>query len=232
VANRPANPIVKGTASPPKTAPPTVFLLPPLLFLLAALPPLIASATTRRSSAARARADQRMIATALEAYFVDYGAYPIAVPMRGINGELPPPGAPWPLTMAHPGGPTGALGTTSPSVTLAGLTTPISYITEIPRDLTFENHTYSIGPFELDPYVSHFYDEVILGKEFSTPYPYAYSRVADRYIIIGTGPDRDYDIVPARDFDPSTTRTYLLLETFSYDPTNGATSDGDIWRAY
>lgn len=50
------------------------------------------------------------------------------------------------------------------------------------------------------------------------------------WILFSPGPDRRYEINPEKDYDPSkqSPQPELILKT--YDPTNGITSAGDLWR--
>ncbi len=88
------------------------------------------------------------------------------------------------------------------------LTSPIAYLTS----------SHLIDPFSADE------------KEKRRPYSY-YSGKTHGWIVISTGPDRDYDIDPERDYHgpkPSQPEESLLIR--AYDPTNGITSSGDIFR--
>lgn len=53
---------------------------------------------------------------------------------------------------------------------------------------------------------------------------------AIRWFIASAGPDRDYDIDPATVFGPPANNPSISLSELTYDPTNGVTSNGDIWQ--
>lgn len=49
------------------------------------------------------------------------------------------------------------------------------------------------------------------------------------YILFSPGPDRDYDIEADQDYDALARDPVQNLLDLTFDPTNGAQSDGDIW---
>lgn len=83
------------------------------------------------------------------------------------------------------------------------LTTPLAYMASYPFD-----------PFAETPGTSYAY----------------YSHLDNGCILFSAGPDQDYDIDPAKDYDALANNPLPQLLMKTYDPTNGATSDGDIWR--
>jgi type II secretory pathway pseudopilin PulG len=90
------------------------------------------------------------------------------------------------------------------------LTTPIAYITQIPGD-----------PFSADkkePY--WYYTGIAIIEEQERPF----------WILTGSGPDqkRDIDVTKYNPQYPDWHESYLILK--SYDPTNGTTSLGDVFR--
>jgi len=88
------------------------------------------------------------------------------------------------------------------------LTTPVSYMNRINPIHTFP-----------DPF--HEADGV----------PLRYVLLNDGWILLSMGPDEDYDIPSAPDFDFSTYQSHLdSIIDFIYDPTNGTVSNGDIMR--
>lgn len=81
------------------------------------------------------------------------------------------------------------------------ITTPVAYAT-----------SYGTDPFS--PYES---------------VTYFYTTDGTWFLLWGTGPDRDYDISPAiPPFNSSNVPVEIV--NWTYDPTNGFVSDGDIWR--
>jgi hypothetical protein len=141
--------------------------------------------------------DMRFVINGIEAYYADHKEFPSMrsfKPLNNKHGDLIDR-YDFDFSFVEPGGlPDGPL----------GVTTPVAYITSIPRD-AFAPNSISFG---------YFSDSV-------------------GWILFSPGPDKDYDIDPVRDYDGSTTQPSLhLLTTATYDPTNGARSDGDIWRVH
>jgi type II secretion system protein G len=126
-----------------------------------------------RAKVARVETDMRTLAVALEAYRVDEDQYP---------PSANPPS--W-----------------QPETQTWRLTTPVAYVTSIPRD-TFAYRPSSMllgGPFGVFGSYLHYVDEAVL----------------DQYwLLFSYGPDGDME--------------YGELH---YDPTNGTVSDGDIYRS-
>jgi len=90
----------------------------------------------------------------------------------------------------------------------SSLTSPIAYVIS----------SHLVDPFYPDE------------KEGRRPFSY-YSGKTNGWIVISKGPDRDYDINPERDYHglkASQPEESLLIR--AYDPTNGITSSGDIFR--
>ncbi|NQU44225.1 hypothetical protein HQ520_13125 [bacterium] len=133
-----------------------------------------------RAQGSRAQSDMRSLATALESYSIDNKSYP--APERYADWEV--------------GGYHGPYGRG-----LSVLSTPVSYISEIPED-----------PF----------------SPAGSPYLYHYWK-GNGWILLSLGPDQDLDVNPVRDYVVGS-REQPLLFNKTFDPTNGATSDGDIWR--
>lgn len=90
------------------------------------------------------------------------------------------------------------------------LTTPISYITKIPID-----------PFSSSGKQTYHYNSVIVASEDTTT-PY--------WIITGQGPDQKIDIDVTRYNPQDPVWLELNNAPATYDPTNGTTSLGDVWR--
>lgn len=93
--------------------------------------------------------------------------------------------------------------TASPgTATVAGLTSPVAYM----RDLF------------PDPYSP--------GKRL----PFAYYTDGPGWILYSPGPDEDYDIRPAQEYDGRITQPSARLLLNAYDPMNGIRSGGDVFR--
>ena len=156
--------------------------------------------------------DERLIQSALDAYFQDYGGYP-----RDHD-------AAWPAAIA------------GEQDGYTQLTSPIRYLTRILKD-PFANpnaHRPSTsieggsGSDELNRYGNHLYTCGI-GSSSKALYRYPERRMwgsADcihAYLIIGVGPNQNDDTF-GNDGFPYETQLY------SYSPTNGTESYGDIYR--
>jgi type II secretory pathway pseudopilin PulG len=180
------------------------------------------SESRQRAQVARVRNDLRMLAVAIEAYYIDNNMYPAyAMGAQSLNSYL--------------GKGTAAAqmpGFRVPSAKLATLTTPIAYITGLPTDVfsTSTKATYaywSIVGGQTDP----------AGKIVPKPAPGAPAIVG--WILVSPGPDGDYDLLGEWDvYDPAIEQPSPRLlggankkgDSFTYDPTNGTVSNGDIWR--
>jgi len=213
-----------------------------------------------RTANSHMRTEMRSLQIAIEAYYVDTGTYPAwAVGAAGPGGswsynygvasrqDALEPRRSWyyeskkcgPFSafkrISHESNspadlPCFALTVNKPYQRFQTLTTPLTYITSYPEDwlspirgATFVY--WSVWPGAADP------SGKIVGKDSPT------SGVG--YILVSPGPDRKYDIPGDWDvYDPSVPQPSkrLLVGTnkkgyaFTYDPTNGAISHGDIWR--
>lgn len=158
-----------------------------------------------RGKISRVRADQRSIATSLEAYWIDWETYPVSTTgSLSINGFTAPEAAAhsYPTFNCY-----GVMSKERPDATgvyQGSLTTPISYLTG-----------YMADPFGTPPGVMYGY--------YSTADPQG-------WILVSPGPDRDYDIAPDKDYDPKLERPAEGLSSKTFDPTNGLDSSGDIFR--
>lgn len=180
-----------------------------------------------RSRVSRARSDQRSIATALEAYRVDQGAYPAMTLDRTLMVDADH------LRRKMPAGRTFRSRGNSQ---MATLTTPIAYITSYPktpvkltRGLTHRYHTEGDGwilgwwgndedwdgggqllwDLERQRHPITYVNEV--GEAVTEMFEFAYTaRVPQpsQYLITGSS----------------------SRGAFTFDPTNGANSQGDVWR--
>lgn len=165
-----------------------------------AIPNFLAAQT--RAKVSRVKADLTSVATALEAYDIDFNSYPL----NPYNF----------MFMDYPSLPTG----TGPSPQEA-LSTPISYITSIPLD----QFPYSVGgDYDYSYRYSSFTDQIntfyhgawVLGSDGPDPgrtFNPIYSDIVDEYNGGGVG------TVPGF--------RYVDL----YNPTNGTISQGNIVRS-
>ena len=182
-----------------------------------------------RSKVSRAKADMRSMATALESYKVDTNWYPPDQAYYWLVMGIPPEDIQGPLTWL--------------------LTTPVAYITSIPKNAFVATGGAIEGsPYDYGYKSDHSWRAVITG-EFLTTTPNDYLKDADGnldydtshlWVLVSYGPDRwtsagEYFMfgervvnrVPPVDWPP-----YGLLNHWGcrYDPTNGTISDGDIAR--
>jgi prepilin-type N-terminal cleavage/methylation domain-containing protein len=197
-----------------------------------AIPNFLAAQT--RSKVSRAKGEQNMLATGLEAYFIDANVYPS--PGRG---EFYPPEA-GDGTAGYAAGNDGGL-------VPEALTTPVSYITAVPRDPFKKNgrgyYEYGGGPGISGGGGAATINQATLN--FSGIWP------ASGWIVTSYGPDvvdgntgagtGAGDLREESAWSDSYSRSApdnmlcdngnpLNTSGFTYDPTNGTTSAGDVWR--
>ena len=164
-----------------------------------------------RSKISRVKADMRSIATALESYRVDGSSYPLTAE----------------LASRYPGSPfTGREFGFGFMAYVGRLTTPIAYMTSIPRDIFNQgNDINRPGGFAYYEYWSE-EDNAIFGINGANSYRYEFLPSTTRYLVWSWGPDQ----VPV---DPALP-VGLLRDQVSiynyYDPTNGTVSYGNIFR--
>jgi prepilin-type N-terminal cleavage/methylation domain-containing protein len=165
-----------------------------------AIPNFLAART--RAKVSRAKAEQEMMMIALQSYFADKTMYPINH-KKGIPSDID----------------------------LTVLTTPIAYITSLPKDqfqFSELRDSHTLGPYirkkgefpsdiRMGGYGYINYLQMIAKKgEVPIENPFNGN---NWYILLSIGPDYKLD------YDASKIpNTYI-----SYDPTNGTTSEGDIW---
>lgn len=187
-----------------------------------------------RAKVSRVRTDQRSLATAIEAYYVDNNVYPAWGVGTGPGGTMTYNN--WMVTsQGHSGGlascPNFLLNLPGTFMTL---TTPVSYITSYPADpfATNKGCTFSYaGVFPGDPLSARDMkggvgwilwspgpdvDEYKGSSPTDSPY-LAYNPIIGQpsdFLLAGNGNDGG---------DSG-------QDAFTYDPTNGTVSGGDIWR--
>ena len=188
-----------------------------------------------RSKTSAAKADLRTIATALESYYVDHNAYPYKESI-GAAQNLVPGGTPI-------NGPAG--------VSPGGLTSPIAYLTSIPKD-SFR-HVFppsdpggivGVGPYYYERAGLQIINGVLLRNGpvlvpadiigtnntggIGPDVPVNNIALTPRpWVLYSLGPDLDLNVPnPAGGF--VTQSRYHLANR--YDPTNGTISAGNILR--
>ncbi len=156
-----------------------------------------------RSKVSRGKADMRVMAVALEAYYVDNNSFPASVPgshpfaYNKASATRKMPSFRLGVKTKSPDGREIAIPMT--------VTTPLAYITRYFKD-----------PFQVSP---------------TDPQPtFAYYGDRNGWILISPGPDGDYDINPAKDYSSDIRQPTLQLLLKAYDPTNGTVSGGDVFR--
>lgn len=181
-----------------------VWLSATILLIGIVLPPFIDS--PERSKTARVRGDQRTLTIALETYYLDHNVYPTASLERAQNA--------FGSSLRDKKNALRKIPTfrVSPDGKFATLTTPVSYVS-----------SYFADPFT-----------PVKGATF------AYWNPADLptthgtgYILWSPGPDGDYDVTidnVARIYDPTRAVPNPEMVGLTYDPSNGAKSNGDIYR--
>ncbi|MEQ8821135.1 MAG: prepilin-type N-terminal cleavage/methylation domain-containing protein [Sumerlaeia bacterium] len=153
-----------------------------------------------RSKVSRAQSDLRTLATAFEAYVVDYNHYP---PFYGTN----------PAT-------SGPYGETA----VFFLTTPIAYITSVPAD------PFQAGEPQLSANPQKNFTEPWGPSyryfHYASDPPVGFLRWdAEAWSLRSMGPDLDFDLVG----DPAD-NDGIIAENGVYDATNGTVSNGDVVR--
>jgi hypothetical protein len=224
-----------------------------LTLLVAIIAGLQYARSQRRTRLSRTRASMRSLAVAIEAYYVDNGIY------VGWGIGRPGPGAArtfnWEVTQktGNRSGvgdlPSFLLNDISNAATsFMTLTTPIAYSTR--QGGIWRNRKspgYPVDPYCTDPGATFVHWCVfpgfhIPGGRSATVYD-PRSDIASvggvGWITISPGPDGDYDLTTSytvynpRWAQPSPqllTGTTPKGAAFTYDPTNGLISGGDVWR--
>ncbi len=171
---------------------------------------------TARAKVSRIKSDLRTLATAIEAYYVDNHVYPADSPAISENAFGVMAGSE-------------TLGSNLPTFRLRSalnpqlhtLTTPVAYLkTETSGNAYFVD---PLAPVKGQTYCYWVWRYTEGDRKGETP----------GWILWAAGPDGDYDVTTA-----NVATLYSPLETFpspaliqiTYDPSNGSTSDGDVYR--
>lgn len=183
-----------------------------IIAILAAIAiPSFLNAQTR-AKASRAKNDLRTLAGALEAYTVDHGLPPLDYKVSRGDPQLPEM-EPSTSGILHPGYVRG--GAMCP-----GLTTPIAYIQNCWMDDPFGS---SGIPFDQRKYTYNWFaPSPLRGNEANLDYIFQeYEKFYGYWRLGSIGPDGDFYNKAHTVYAPSRV----------YDPTNGTTSAGNIWRS-
>ena len=215
--------IVLGTA---------VVVLPICLFLCAPGHP---ASGMIRAKVRRVKSDMRSLGSAIDAYFSEHNRYPAwGIGDRGPGGTATYNYLVWREWARSPdprtSSPSFLMNGSAPNQNFATLTTPVAFAATYAGDpfASVRGSTYvywCVFPGEPEP------SGRIIGKDSPVN--------GTGWILVSCGPDLDFDIEGEWDvYDPSESQPSKRLlagtnrkgHAFTYDPTNGAISHGDIWR--
>lgn len=167
-----------------------------------------------RAKAARAIADMKAIAIALEQYHMDSSSWPLDSSLPGVPIEN------YPWKQEYEKGVKG-------KVEIMQLTSPVSYLPSLPLDPFHSKHQYGGG----HKYAYAFAAGQGLWGE--GPVAKAMQAGGKNYAIFSCGPDRDLDIDYFR-LNPGELNQRMVDQMLNkshwtiYDPSNGLTSSGDF----
>lgn len=212
--------------------------------------------TSRRSDVARVKADLRTLATGLEAYYVDHNSYPAWTSLSGSNKWTGADGmghinacAGWRfgnhagaaqihsfrVRTAHPNDP--VVGAAN---TFLMLTTPISYLTKLMPDPFADSLNVTYGYYSTARgYIIYSFgpdrDEIPTTTGLVGDIDHAIEATDLPNIINGEpellyNPDVSNPTLTLLCGPDSAWATARGAGAFTYDPTNGQTSQGDVWR--
>jgi len=190
-----------------------------------------------RAKVSRVRTDQRSLATAIESYYVDNNIYPAhGIGASTLNCWTYNYAVVW--QQNHTRGsmllPNFLMKGNTQSNSFQTLTTPLSYITTYPPD-----------PFATNKGVTFSFASVFPGA--ALPGAPVGSKGGVGWILWSFGPDVDEykgtspSDSPFLPYDPAVAQPSITLivgregdqpgqDAFTYDPTNGTVSGGDLWR--
>jgi len=168
-----------------------------------------------RSKVSRTKADMRSIATAVEAYGVDYNRYPAAMDQHFQVG--------WSAANALSSPP---FHSRTPSL----LTTPIAYMTSLPRDTFRNNQSVLTGYLALFNERHTFFNFPMFEVSAPASFPNGNfghaTALAGKWLIYSPGPDSDEFNRPDGIGGTILSRRVYI----DYDATNGTASVGNIFR--
>lgn len=177
-----------------------------------AIPNFLAAQT--RSKVARVQKEMQSLATALELYYVDNSTYP-----AGLFPNLAFGGGGWNTYDLNP----------YYLPRLICLSTPITYLSSIPRDIFNPGDAWTTNPltgssYELNTYV--YYPSKNIVAPLGASWTYTYANAKWRLASYGPRLTRRKQ----SGFIPYYLETEIGLPEYAYDPTNGTTSFGFVSR--
>ncbi len=187
-----------------------------------------------RAKVSRAKADMRSMATAIESYYVDYNAYPACTAEKQYSiasqANIPDTGF---CTFRY-------YDPDTDPVKANGLTTPVAYMSTIPFDPFATKYGKNV-PFR--------YYSCRAGTPLDPDNNSSDIAQATGWITVSYGPDQNEDIkldssvwssnlytdggsytATSKDLVVDPDDDFTSVAELSYDPTNGTTSPGDIFR--
>ena len=155
-----------------------------------------------RAKVARTKGEMRTLATGLEAYYTDYSLYPMfVIPDFNVVSQC--------------------------SRRFIPITTPIAYLTSVPKPDPFGNPQYDPTNYDTYDYVDEYSFSELRRKQSVDPrIQWGGATWGRAWRISGSGPDRYEDYaynIFNTDWPSDGMPDY-------YDPTNGTISNGDIIR--
>lgn len=180
-----------------------------------------------RAKVARVTADMRTMHTAVELYRVDNNK----VPIRNGDWQSNPPKPPLP----YPDGDTRVFGPSNPDakVGLRTITTPISYLSSLPIDVFNKPVQQLIS--DGVPGVSNALDywdpvQVLAMRKLGKLPAVANAMRAEGFCFLSVGPDQYMGINREEPTYPAEPGNLRLTYKSFYDPTNGTSSAGNVYR--
>ena len=181
-----------------------------------------------RAKVSRVKADMRSLATAVESYAVDNTKYPfrqseIYGPINDPQGDWAPP---FNEKIYDPADPSSEKG-------MHTMTTPIAYITSLPKDIFNQPATALARPG--NPYSDAIdYWNPLQTDLFVRAVDYVARKGVGRgWMLISVGPDLYIGVSPTGmpGNYPAPQPYHLMNTAWSlYDPTNGTVSSGNVYR--
>jgi prepilin-type N-terminal cleavage/methylation domain-containing protein len=210
---------------------PSAFTLIELLIVVAiisilasiAMPNFLEAQT--RAKVARVKADMRTLATAVESYAVDNTKYPYRhAPIFGGWGAWAPP---FNEKIYDPADPYAARG-------MHVITTPIGYITSLPKDIFNQPATGMAQPGNPYSEVLDYWDSTQCDFFVNFWGTWARAGRGRGWIMMSVGPDLYVGVSPTGmpgNYPAPQPGHLTNTAKFIYDPTNGTVSTGNIYRS-